>query len=83
MSAESEDKIRDTVVWFYENRNRIPPQDLGKRMAFLTKAMMCIMEIQALVLKDIQELEQRSPRSQLWLPSSVKIDDGPAIRLRD
>lgn len=83
MSADTEDKVRDVAVWYFENRNRIPPENVRKRLDFMDKAVKCLLEIIAMQAKDIQELEQRRPRAKLWLPSSVKVDNGPAISLRD
>lgn len=82
MSAETEDKVRDLVVWYFENRTRIPANNLSKRLDFMDKAMKCSLEVIADMLKDIQLLEQRSPRGRLWLPSSVQVDSENAVQLR-
>ena len=82
MSAETEDACRDLVVWYFENRNRLPKDDLAKRLDFMDKAMKTSLGVIAMLLRDVQELEQRKPRPQIWLPSEVKLDDGPAVALR-
>lgn len=83
MSAETEDVIRDLAIWYMENRNRIPAENLQRKIAFQDQAIKCLIEVVALQAKDIQRLEQRSGRQRLWLPSEVRIDDAAPIRLRD
>lgn len=82
MSAQSEDKLRNLTVWFFENYKRIPPENIRKRMDFQQKAIICLMEVVVAQAEDIQKMEQRSPRGKLWLPSSVRIDDAETVNLR-
>lgn len=82
MSAETEDRVRDLVLWYFENRNRIPRQNLEKRLDFMDKAVKCALEVVAMQAKDIQELESRHPRNKLWLPTAVSLDDENSVRLR-
>lgn len=82
MSAESEEKMRDLAIWYYENRNRIPKENLGKHIDFFNKAMSAALEVIAMQMKDIQILEQRRPHARLWLPASVKLDDNETMKLR-
>lgn len=82
MSAETEDKLKDVAIWFYENKSRIPRGNLERKIEFLEKTISCLLEVVALQAKDIQIMEQRHPRNRLWLPESVSIDGEQPIRLR-
>lgn len=83
MSADTEDRLRDWGIWFTENKNRIPEGNLEKKNQFLTIAIDGCVEVMAMLAADIQKLEQRHGRNKLWLPNSVKLDNGPSLRLRD
>lgn len=74
MSAEAEDRLGEWAIWFHQNKRRIPPEDLKKQNLFLLKAMDGCLEVLALALKDIQELERRHPLKQLWLPKDVAVN---------
>jgi len=82
VSKETEDRLRDIAVWYYENKRRISPSNLVKRVEFAEKAMSCAFELIALLAKDVQVMERREPRNRLWLPTSVQVDNDTAIRLR-
>lgn len=82
MSDSSDQKLIDFAVWFTENKNRTPRDNVAKRLDFQAKAIDCLCEIVACQAKDIQLLEGRmAPR--LILPTSVSLGDGHApVRLR-
>lgn len=83
MSSDTEDKLRDWVLWYKEHEKQIPEEAVYKRLEFLTKALDGAFELLTMLTIDMQKVERRDPRNRLWLPSSVKIDDGPPVRLRD
>ena len=81
MSAESEDKLRDVVAWYFGNKERIPKDNLAKRCDFYEKAICCMLEVMAMQARDMQIMEQRSPRNRLWLPTGVRLDNEPPVKL--
>jgi len=69
-----EQRMADLTVWFYNNRNRVPRDNLASRQALLEKAFWTLLEVSALLLERNHELEaMRKGRSQLWLPSGIKV----------
>lgn len=66
MSLESEERLAEWVLWFHQNKGRIPADNLGKQCEFLLKAMDGLFEVTARALKDIQELEGH--RRKIILP---------------
>jgi hypothetical protein len=60
MSASSEKRLTEWAVWFTEHKNTIlnnPDPDQAK--AFMMLALDGLLEITAMLAKDIQELEHR------------------------
>lgn len=72
MSRETEERLADWVVWFHQNKGRIPPDNLGKQNLFLLKAMDGLFEVTAMCLKDVQLLERRNPTG-LLMPLEVSV----------
>lgn len=64
-----EQRLADTAAWFFNNKDRIPPMDLAKRVEFLTKTCWLLIEICALQTDRIHQAEGKS--SQLWLPRGL------------
>ena len=73
MSTLLEERIRDWAVWFHQNKDRMPSDNLRKRLDFLEKALDGCLELVAIATKDIQKLEHREKSPNLWLPSGVDI----------
>jgi len=70
-----ERRLADLAIWFHNNKTRIDPQDLLRRQAFMEKALWTMVEVQALLLERIQELEQaKKGVSRLWLPAGMKVN---------
>lgn len=71
-----ERRLADLSVWFYQNKQRIPPENLLVRQAFMEKALWTMVEVQALLLERIQEMEhaRKSGKSSLWLPGGMKVN---------
>src|SRR5262245_17012066 len=71
-----ERRLADLSVWFYNNKNRIAPENLMMRQAFMEKALWTMVEVQALLVERIQELEYNGKRkSSLFLPRGMKVDN--------
>lgn len=69
-----EKRLADTCVWFYKNRERIPFDNLAARQAFLQKAFWTMLEVNALLLERIHELEDARRSKALWLPRGVRLN---------
>lgn len=65
-----EQRLADTAAWFFNNKDRIPPMDLAKRCEFLTKNVLLLIEISALLADRLHQAEGKS--SNLWLPRGVE-----------
>lgn len=68
-SEPLEQRLADTAVWFFNNKDRIPPMDLGKRCEFLTKTCLLLIELAALQTDRLHRAEGRS--SKLYLPRGL------------
>lgn len=68
-----ERRLADLSVWFYQNKKRIAPENLLMRQAFMEKALWTMIEVQALLIERIQEMEHaRKGRTGLFLPRGMK-----------
>lgn len=71
-----ERRLADTSIWFYKNKDRIPLDNLASRQAFLQKAFWVLLEVNALLLERVHELEAgRRGSKNLWLPQGIKLSD--------
>jgi hypothetical protein len=72
-----ERRLSDLAVWFYRNKSRIPLDNLASRQAFLQKGFWIMLEINALLLERLREVEAsgRGSKSPLWLPKGMRMDD--------
>lgn len=66
-----ERRLADLTIWYYQNRNRIPPDNLAARYALADKALWIVLEILALVTERLHESEATSG---LWRPKSVQVN---------
>lgn len=65
-----ERRLCDTAVWFIKNKDRVPKEDVHKRLEFLEKGFLCMLELFAMSLDRQQQVENR-PGSSLWLPNGL------------
>lgn len=65
-----EQRLADTALWFHENKERIPKDDLRKRHEFLEKGFWCLLEINVLLL---QRLREERGSKALYLPNSIAV----------
>lgn len=69
-------RMADMCLWWTANRPRIPPDNLRARMEFNELAMSTLLEIQAMLLERLDELEHGKGRSEhLYLPRSITLHD--------
>ncbi len=75
ISAEThlplEKRLVDTAVWFHHNKDRIPKHEVEKKVEFLTVALDIFIEMTALLVDRMQEVEGRSKSASLWLPNGM------------
>lgn len=70
-----ERRLADLAIWFYSNNRRISTDNIPTRQAFMEKALWTMIEVQALLLERIQEMElSRKGPSALYLPSGIRLN---------
>ncbi len=71
-----EKRLIDTAVWYHKNKDRIPKENLAKRLDFLSKAFDIQLELTALLVDRMQITEGRGKSESLWMPNGgTYIDD--------
>lgn len=74
MSIELDKKVSELGYWFMEHHKQIPEGDLWKKLEFNEVAMRHVIEILAIIAKDMQIRERRdAPRSQILRPTGVRL----------
>lgn len=68
-----ERRLADLVIWYYKNRQQIPPDNLAARNALNEKALWISLEMFALLAERIHDLEGTQAGSHLWTPSGVAV----------
>lgn len=68
-----ERRLADLAVWFYQNKTRIPPENVIARQAFLEKSIWVMVEVNALLLERIHELESKGSGGGLFLPKGMSV----------
>lgn len=68
-SLLAEQRLADTAAWFFNNKDRIPLDNFASRASFMEKTNWLLIEIGALLLERIHELE--GGKSTLWLPKGM------------
>lgn len=66
-----ERRLKDTAIWFYRNRDRIPQNNIPARQEFLEKVMNIQLELMAMVVDRVQMVEGSKASSDLWLPNGI------------
>lgn len=68
-----ERRLADLTVWHYKNKKGIPLDNLAARQAFLEKAFWIALEVNALLLERVHELEAKRGGG-LWIPKGVQMN---------
>ena len=68
-----ERRLCDTAIWFHRNKDRVPREDLAKRLDFMEKTLEIFIELAALLVDRTQRLEGKGKDTPLWLPSNIKL----------
>ena len=66
-----EQRLIQTAVWYHRNKDRIPRENVPQRLDFLEKTMDIILELMALSLDRMQQVENRKKSSILWTASGL------------
>ena len=69
-----EQRLADLTVWFYRNRKSVSPDNLHLRMKLCEDAFWIMLEVIALTMDRLQELEHRGKSKNLWLPNGIKVE---------
>jgi hypothetical protein len=69
-----ERRLVDTAVWFHKNKDRLPKEDVPRRLEFLEKSFDIFLELVALTLQRMQTVEGRKG-SSLYLPRGITLND--------
>lgn len=67
-----EQRLADLTIWFFNNREVIPPANLLSRIDFLEKSCSCLIELCALQAERLHEVDAHGAKSHLWLPSGMR-----------
>ena len=68
-----ERRLIDTALWFHKNKDRIPRDNLAKRLDFLEKALDIHIEMVAMLVDRMQMSEGRPAGRSLWLPNGMEL----------
>ena len=68
-----ERRTADLAIWFWQNHQRIPRDNLAARQAFFEKALWTFMEVNALLVERLHEVEaMKRGKSRLYLPRGLR-----------
>lgn len=65
----AEQRLADTAAWFFNNKDRLQKDNFRNRADFMEKTCWLLIEISALLLERVHELE--GGKSKLWLPRGI------------
>lgn len=68
-----ERRLMDTAIWFHRNKDRVPREDLPKRLDFMEKTLDIFLEMVALATERLQGVEGRPKSENLWLPGRMSV----------
>jgi hypothetical protein len=75
MSSELNSRIKDLATWYYYHEPHI--EDIEKRLEFYQDAISTLIEIVAIIAKDIQNLENKPKDDEvkLLIPKGIRFHD--------
>lgn len=68
-----EQRLADLTVWYYRNKGDIPIDNLAAKAAFMEKTIWILLEVCALQVERLHELEHRDRAKGLYLPRGVSV----------
>jgi len=69
-----EQRLADLTVWFYRNRKAVAPENLHLRQKLTEDALWIMLEVIALTMDRLQEVEHKGKSERLWLPNGIKVE---------
>jgi hypothetical protein len=69
-----EQRLADLTVWFYRNRKGISPENLHLRQKLSEDTLWIMLEVIALTMDRLQELEHERKSKNLFLPRGIKVE---------
>jgi hypothetical protein len=75
MSSELNNRIRDLATWYYYHEPHI--EDINKRLEFYNDTISTLIEIAAIIAKDIQKLENKPQKDEvkLLIPKGIRLHE--------
>ncbi len=69
----AEQRLADTCLWWFRNKDRISKENLPARLELQEKMFSIFLELNALIMERIQEIEGLKRSERLWLPRGVSV----------
>ena len=69
-----EQRLADLTVWFYRNRKAVSPDNLHMRMKLAEDVLWIMLEVVALTMDRLQELEHKGKSEHLWIPNGIRVE---------
>jgi hypothetical protein len=75
MSLELNNRIKDLATWYYYHEPHI--EDINKRLEFYQDTISTLIEIAAIIAKDIQKLESKPQNDEvkLLIPKGIRFHE--------
>lgn len=70
----AERRLADLTLWFYKNFESFASNNVEGQVAFLKKAMWIQLEMNALLLERLHEMEMASKPKHLWTPRGINVE---------
>lgn len=70
-----ERRLMELTLWHHANKSRIPLDNLAAKQQFLEKGFWILLEVNALLVERLHEVES-SRTKRLWLPRGMVSEDG-------
>lgn len=68
-----ERRLADLTLWYIKNREHVGRDNLPRALALLEKAFWIGLEVNALLLERIHELENTKNGTHIWTPVGVSV----------
>lgn len=66
-----EQRLADLTLWYHHNKQAVPPSNLPVRLELAEKAFWISLEVSALLVERLHELESAGKSKHLWVPRSL------------
>lgn len=69
-----ERRLADLTLWYFKNREQVGRDNLPRALALLEKAFWINLEVNALLVERIHELENNKPGAHIWTPIGLAVN---------